>query len=193
MKASESDVIIILASVEPDDNKWGVTIHYDPESLSIASKAKAALLVVNKTDLLKSDMLVPLMLDFQKKLESYFPTTKPEVHLISCTKAKSTSPGDPGGIECAINSLVEIFKQLTDLPPDSQDLFGVTERQSQLLDSCAGYLKEYQQGLLLEEGKEFDLVVAAEQLRGAASCLSKITGRGDANDVEEVLGVVFEK
>jgi tRNA U34 5-carboxymethylaminomethyl modifying GTPase MnmE/TrmE len=38
-----------------------------------------------------------------------------------------------------------------------------------------------------------DIVVAAEALRAAADCLAKITGRGDVGDVEEVLGVVFEK
>ena len=40
---------------------------------------------------------------------------------------------------------------------------------------------------------EADIVVAAEHLRAAADCLGKITGRGEAGDVEEVLGVVFEK
>lgn len=38
-----------------------------------------------------------------------------------------------------------------------------------------------------------DIVLAAESLRSAADCLGKITGRGEAGDVEEVLGVVFEK
>jgi len=42
-------------------------------------------------------------------------------------------------------------------------------------------------------GDEVDVVVAAESLRGAAGCLARITGRGNAGDVEEVLGVVFEK
>jgi tRNA modification GTPase len=40
---------------------------------------------------------------------------------------------------------------------------------------------------------DFDIVLAAEHLRSAANCLSRITGRGEASDVEEVLGVVFEK
>jgi tRNA modification GTPase len=46
----------------------------------------------------------------------------------------------------------------------------------------------------VEDGeKEVDVVVAAECLRSAADCLGRITGRGGAGDVEEVLGVVFEK
>jgi len=41
--------------------------------------------------------------------------------------------------------------------------------------------------------KEPDVVLAAEHLRLAAGCLARITGRGDAGDIEEVLGVIFEK
>ena len=45
--------------------------------------------------------------------------------------------------------------------------------------------------------EEFDIVTAAEHLRHAADCLAKLTGRGDGTmsgaDVEDVLGVVFEK
>lgn len=40
---------------------------------------------------------------------------------------------------------------------------------------------------------DLDIVLSAEHLRAAAMCLGKITGRGDAGDVEDVLGVVFEK
>jgi len=40
---------------------------------------------------------------------------------------------------------------------------------------------------------EMDIVALAEHLRFAADCLAKITGRGEGGDVEDVLGVVFEK
>ncbi|CRG88768.1 tRNA modification GTPase MnmE [Talaromyces islandicus] len=40
---------------------------------------------------------------------------------------------------------------------------------------------------------EVDIVTAAEHLRFAAESLAKITGRGEGGDVEDVLGVVFEK
>lgn len=47
------------------------------------------------------------------------------------------------------------------------------------------------------EMEEIDIVTAAEHLRAAADCLAKLTGRGDGvtsgADVEDVLGVVFEK
>ncbi|OAL40604.1 tRNA modification GTPase TrmE [Fonsecaea nubica] len=38
-----------------------------------------------------------------------------------------------------------------------------------------------------------DIVTAAEHLRFAADCLAKITGKGGSGDVEDILGVVFEK
>ena len=38
-----------------------------------------------------------------------------------------------------------------------------------------------------------DIVTAAEHLRFAADCLAKITGKCESSNVEEVLGVVFEK
>lgn len=45
--------------------------------------------------------------------------------------------------------------------------------------------------------EEVDIVTAAEHLRAAADCLARLTGRGDGvssgADVEDVLGVVFEK
>ena len=40
---------------------------------------------------------------------------------------------------------------------------------------------------------DLDIVLLAEHLRAAAMCLAKITGRGEGGDVEDVLGVVFEK
>lgn len=43
------------------------------------------------------------------------------------------------------------------------------------------------------EEREMDVVVGAESLRSAADCLAKLTGKGESGNVEEVLGVVFEK
>ncbi|KAI5293260.1 mitochondrial splicing system protein, partial [Ascosphaera acerosa] len=91
---------------------------------------------------------------------------------------------------------------------DAESL-SVTYRQSSMLKQCAEELVAFldllpapsssaDAGLsdvLLENGidSEVDIVMAAEHLRDAAAWLSRITGRGDAGDVEEVLGVVFEK
>jgi tRNA U34 5-carboxymethylaminomethyl modifying GTPase MnmE/TrmE len=101
-----------------------------------------------------------------------------------------------------------------------QESLGATARQRRLLDTCVGYLEAFLLDVGVEisqrahvsndagaiptgeaagagadahVGEEVDVVVAAEHLRAAAECLAKITGKGEAGDVEEVLGVVFEK
>ena len=74
------------------------------------------------------------------------------------------------------------------------------ERHRLLLEGCLHSLDAFiaevgnrSEGQLEDEAGEGDIVVAAEHLRAAADCLAKITGKGEAGDVEEVLGVVFEK
>lgn len=46
---------------------------------------------------------------------------------------------------------------------------------------------------IAHEDTGVDIVAAAEHLRFAADFLAKITGKGEGGDVEDVLGVVFEK
>ena len=98
---------------------------------------------------------------------------------------------------------------------------GASARQSTLLKQCVQQLDDFltqiddtlegndndtsltpedhkenqieQQGNIKVPQKELDVVLATESLREAAACLAKITGKGDAGDVEEILGVVFEK
>ncbi|KAF2183875.1 P-loop containing nucleoside triphosphate hydrolase protein [Zopfia rhizophila CBS 207.26] len=106
--------------------------------------------------------------------------------------------------------------------PDSsiwQESLGATERQRALLSECLSHLKAFLTAVhgdtdieadtnsnappphiqfthalaFSEEADEVDIVVAAESLRLAAETLSRITGRGESGDVEEVLGVVFGK
>lgn len=96
-----------------------------------------------------------------------------------------------------------------------QEALGATERHRVLLDACIGHLDAFlaeATPAATADGQRYefddvgrtdragapgdddaDIVVAAEHLRSAAECLAKITGRGDAGDVNEVLGVVFEK
>ncbi|PNS14399.1 tRNA modification GTPase GTPBP3, mitochondrial [Sphaceloma murrayae] len=101
-----------------------------------------------------------------------------------------------------------------------QESLGATERQRLLLEECSAHLDTFLEltghettvdvfGHRSEDDSEqkssdrvnaarhgvdeVDFVLAAEQLRAAAVCLSRITGRGEAGDVEEVLGVVFER
>ncbi|KAE9972564.1 hypothetical protein BLS_003957 [Venturia inaequalis] len=104
-----------------------------------------------------------------------------------------------------------------------QESLGASERHRLLLQDCLEHLKRFLAEVssvpLLNENhhnameaasraedlyvmsyesggdgeKDVDVVLAAESLRAAADCLARITGRGVAGDVEEVLGVVFEK
>ncbi|KAL3425859.1 GTP-binding protein [Phlyctema vagabunda] len=195
-KAKESDVVIALASVEAVDGKW--TISYDEETLSIAASAARAIIIINKCDVVSLDAMQLLVKKFEKTITSKFSSDVPIVS-ISCKESdhanmlplskESSGIPDLGHIDEFLTTLTKTFESMTSLPTDLEDLLGVTERQRQLLSSCSQHLH-----LFMEEAQTGnDIVIAAEHLRNAANCLSRITGRGDAGDVEEILGVVFEK
>ena len=129
-----------------------------------------------------------------------------------------STPSDPGSIQMFLQDLIRHFGTLTaavtpdlaDADADAmgdpsiwQDSLGASERHRLLLERCLGclddFIAEVHLPAMSEQGheggheQEADIVVAAEHLRSAADCLGKVTGRGEAGDVEEVLGVVFEK
>ncbi|KAL1837743.1 hypothetical protein VTJ49DRAFT_3435 [Mycothermus thermophilus] len=195
-KALESDVIIVLASVEAvadSDNSY--RIHYDSETLQLAAGAQQCLIAVNKSDVVNSEMLNQLIRDFKATALAPIPNLRGiEPLTISC-KAAASGKTDDGGIHELTERLAQSFRNLTSLPEDMQHLLGVTERQNQLLSECERHLEDFMaeargSGLA---GDEPDIVFAAEHLRLAALRLAAITGRGEAGDVEEVLGVIFEK
>ena len=133
------------------------------------------------------------------------------------------SPGsDPGRIHILLNDLVTVFEEMTSsisssshdevsqTPcPGLEESLGATTRQRLLLISCLDHLMAFLNAVRyshsslnvaesphskLDSNVDIDIVLAAESLREAATCLARITGRGnEASDVEEVLGVVFEK
>lgn len=241
-KALESDVIVVLASIEPSSSSsslgGGYQIRYDVETLRLAADCPQRLVVVNKSDAVSGDDLDTLVEEFKssvlgkiKGLEATQPI------LISCKEAGTAQSGsrnrrshsrsgvvvdeDPGGIRGVADHLVSAFAAMTALPVALQDLHGVTERQRQLLAECRAQLEEYldkvgggyavdvgvddpelgsegrrdveDEEVMVEDSDEPDITVAAEHLRYAANCLGRITGRGEAGDVEEILGVIFEK
>ncbi|KXH48757.1 GTP-binding protein TrmE [Colletotrichum simmondsii] len=208
-KASESDIIIVLAAIEPSPGPGGgFRINYDAETLQLASEAQACLIVVNKRDAVDAATFSSLLEQFRNETASRIPNLRTaEIIAISCrdAEAQAKSPSasgsagleDPGAIHGLIDRLVESFAGMTALPVDQQDLLGVTARQAQLLEQCRGFLDEFMAVAHPEEegvdGEEPDIVLAAEHLRYAADSLAKITGRVEAGDVEEVLGVIFEK
>ena len=119
---------------------------------------------------------------------------------------------DPGHIQRFLRGLTKIFKILTSAvavdgeserrePRAQEGSLGASERQRLLLQRCLDHLNAFvlqvkpsgvQSGSSSEDA-DVDVVLAAESLRAAADCLAKVTGKGESGDVEEVLGVVFEK
>jgi tRNA modification GTPase len=194
-KARDSDVIVVLASVEngPD----GPTIQYDPETLDLAAEAQSRLVVVNKRDATDANRLATLIQDFRTKLDGRTPELgATRILTISCLEAQSPTPDhhDSGGLQAFVDALSMTFSNMTEMPVDMQDLLGVTERQRQLLVKCRGHLSDFMnEAQPADDGTDADSVLAAEYLRYAAICLARITGKGEAGDVEDVLGVVFEK
>lgn len=200
-KATQSDVIIVLASVE-EYADGGHEIRYDLETLKLAAACEQRLVLVNKVDAIPEAELRILIHDFQQHVLKNISGLEHAVPaLISCKEARNPSSDqqDPGGVRHVADQLVLAFRDMTSLPANLQDLRGVTERQRQLLVECRNSLEEYVEATeyVEEEGEaaagDIDLTMAAEHLRYAASCLGRITGRGEAGDVEEILGVIFEK
>ena len=195
-KAQDSDIVVVLASVEKGVD--GHFIYYDEETLDLAAQAQACMVVINKVDAVDPS-------EFNVLLEQFRQTTATksaglattEFVTISCSEAQAniSRGSDPGGIQRLINTLVGSFSKMTEMPVDMQDLLGVTERQRQLLVKCRMHLEDFIDEAQPGEGedRDADTVLAAEYLRYAADCLARITGRGEGGDVEDVLGVVFEK
>lgn len=189
-KAQESDVVVVLASVESGPS--GPFIHFDQETLTLATEAQASLVIVNKQDTVDEDTFSSLLQDFRHLIRDKYPSLPKQPVCISCKE--DTAMIKDGGIQDVVNSLVSCFSQMTDMPPDMRDLLGVTERQRQLLAKCRRHLEDFmEEAQPQDETVDSDTVLAAEYLRYAADCLARITGKGEAGDVEDVLGVVFEK
>ncbi|KAI0433075.1 GTP-binding protein TrmE N-terminus-domain-containing protein [Xylaria sp. FL1042] len=194
-------------------------IRYDMETLRLAAACPQRLVLVNKIDAIPAAAdLAPLVRRFRDEVLRQIPGLEDVVPtLISCeaarqhqqqrqpsqkqkTNKQSSDQQDPGGVRLVADSLVLAFQNMTSLPATLQDLHGVTERQRQLLVQCRESLEEY---VVVTEGvdeedhhaaaRDIDITMAAEHLRYAASCLGRITRRGEAGDVEEILGVIFEK
>ncbi|RKF81950.1 tRNA modification GTPase GTPBP3, mitochondrial [Golovinomyces cichoracearum] len=189
IKANKSDLVIALASIERDKSLERWLINYNVNSLSLAANASKALIVLNKCDLIASSDQIDLILhEFESKVAAAFsPRIPPSITMISChnDSIELDLNGNNGNIELLISKLTQTIKEITNFPVDVGDLIGVTERQRLIIDSFCAYLDQFK--------NETDILLAAEKLRLAANCLARITGRGGVGDVEELLGVIFEK
>ncbi|KAI1342077.1 hypothetical protein F5Y15DRAFT_331803 [Xylariaceae sp. FL0016] len=202
-KAGQSDVIIVLTSIERSA-RGSHEIRYDAETLKLAACCEQHIVVVNKRDAISETHVRALVAKFRDSVLKSIPGLEAvQPILISCKEAQSQSSDwrDAGGISLVADHLVSSFRSMTSLPATLQDLHGVTERQRQLLIQCRAHLEDYIDSVASVDNEsdfevdtyDTDVTMAAEHLRYAASCLGRITGRGEAGDVEEILGVIFEK
>ncbi|CAH0058926.1 unnamed protein product [Clonostachys solani] len=200
-KALDSDIVVVFASIEKG-GPVGNFLFYDEETLDLAANAKSSIIVINKIDGVDESRRTELINEFRHVLAAKAAKlSETEILAISCRDAQSAtttaSNNDPGGVHSVTNALVSLFSQMTEMPVELQDLLGVTERQRQLLAECRRHLESFAEEAQAHRDDDADVgtdvVLAAEYLRYAADCLARITGRGEAGDVEDVLGVVFEK
>jgi tRNA modification GTPase len=218
-RALESDVVICVFHIEqisPTDSKVAI----DEEVLQTASqcleKGIKLLIVINKTDLLTTSItqnVAAIHSTFKNTLLANQPT-----FFISCHD--SQSGGIDVLLKAMTQTFADMTSALSpegDVSDTSvwHESLGASERHRLLLQESLHHLEKFlaevPAGGDVEaasraedlyvlaaadgegEGEDIDVVLAAESLRAAADCLARITGRGVAGDVEEVLGVVFEK
>ena len=216
-------VIVVLApSTEKDLPGQDLKVRVGPEVFEVIKRCDPArqklVFVLNKIDLFGHETNLAracMNVKSDPELSAYISNFQTAVHTVSCTDALkngSTDP-DPGFIQTFLKDLTQLFAQMTAAAiPDGQttaanastwaESLGATVRQRLLLQQCLEHLdtflaevstiKSNGQAHDVEEA-ETDIVLAAESLRSAADCLAKITGKGESGDIEEVLGVVFEK
>lgn len=220
-RAIESDLVVVVVSFEEVGGIH--RLHLDPEVCSTAAgliqEKDNVVVAINKADTARD--LASLERAVHSTMEA-LPGIKREcIHVISCKDAAEgipvlmheTKDADPGDMQVFLQGVIRCLGDLTaaatpDLddadqlgdPSIWQESLGASERHRLLLEKCllsldafateVGVANDPERG---SDGNEADVVVAAEHLRAAADCLTKITGKGEAGDVEEVLGVVFEK
>ncbi|RAH80273.1 P-loop containing nucleoside triphosphate hydrolase protein [Aspergillus japonicus CBS 114.51] len=186
-----------------------------------ARAGRCVVVAINKCDRLPGlDRLPDQLLATVRTLFPAVPARR--VFGISCLDARretgsvSGSAGhDPGHIQRFLQGLIATFEELASpmgIEEDAngqydrsywEDSLGVTHRQSSNLQRCLEDLDAFMiqtqssdhdhHQLTPESEEEVDIVTAAEHLRSAADALAKITGKDESGDVEDVLGVVFEK
>ncbi|THZ16336.1 P-loop containing nucleoside triphosphate hydrolase protein [Aureobasidium pullulans] len=211
-RAIESDVVIAVLSLELEGKK--VVLKPDQEVIDtaaeLAEQKSNVLVVLNKTDLLSGH--ASELENFRRQVADALPHVRLEnIFAISCRDAEISTAPDAGHIPSFLSGLIRQFEDMTSAvaatdddtdPSIWQESLGATERHRLLLDECQFHLEQFlgqvEAGTQNTEDSgleeiDVDIVLAAENLRDAANCLARITGKGEAGDVEEVLGVVFEK
>ncbi|KAL9626919.1 MAG: hypothetical protein Q9164_007759 [Protoblastenia rupestris] len=213
-EASETSLKGRLGDVYLGDEVEAILAELDQESQKIVC-------VLNKADLFPdrgSIEAICTRFSQHPSLSKFVQSSNLPVLPISCKEANSNSveESDLGGVQSFLKALARLFGNMTEAVSPLHDLatgnnaawaesLGATERQRVLLQHCLHHLNTFldqinsncgvegNDTVSSEEDNNVDIVLAAESLRSAANCLAKITGKGEAGDVEEVLGVVFER
>ncbi|CAL3966114.1 unnamed protein product [Diplocarpon coronariae] len=216
-RAKSSDIIILVVSPEPNNtgffkpkvNQSCISLvqglERDSALWSIIQGEdgiqKPAIVVLNKFETLSEDDASQHLSSLQQNARAFLsnPDIVPILPISVAQAGNSLQTGKPstdaGNMGIFTTALVNTLKSLISVPVEMVDLIGATERQRQLLEKCNEHLETF---VCHAEQKmpPPDAAIATHHLDNAANCLVQITGRdtmGIAGDVEEILGVVFEK
>jgi small GTP-binding protein len=222
-RALESDVVIVVVSLEDTASGAKLLVEPEVlDAVNDCVEAGKCLVVaINKCDKLHTALDGDVPLPLSDLIRDIFPAVPANrVFAISCEQARrgesALTTTDPGNLQAFLRGLIATFEQIASpLGMDGdgseqydisywEDSLGVTHRQSSNLQKCLDHLGDFLSqatpsadpdlpGKEVGDESEIDIVTAAEHLRFAADMLAKITGKGESGDVEDVLGVVFEK
>lgn len=218
----ESDLVIIILPVEAIDSLGlkdiDLRLNLDQQVLDLVNesyaKGKNILAIINKIDKICTNQAAVLT-NLKNAVKTSLPFLSTDrIFTVSCENVQKPSQienANPGNILLFIEGLVTCFEDMTSaisgkIEMDTQNAeidksvweisLGASERHRLLLEECQRHLESFLETAQLKnlDEENIDIVVAAESLRAAAISIGKITGReGGPGDVEEVLGVVFEK
>lgn len=216
-------VVVLSAEVVKNSPESQINVSIDSKVQEVLKQidinSQKVVCILNKADLFGSNGHLSYTRSNLRRhpaLRDFFDLSGTPLFAVSCTNAQTSNidnKSDLSGIQTFLGGLTQLFGRMTaaifpgehNTMADNSawtDSLGATERQRLLLLQCLRHLekflakvqdKNHDEGVIRGEGNNVDVVLAAESLRFAADCLAKITGRGEAGDVEEVLGVVFEK
>ncbi|KAL8787989.1 MAG: hypothetical protein Q9195_007533 [Heterodermia aff. obscurata] len=218
-RALEADIVVVMLCIEDKSEQVHIPSEVEEVLQKLDKERQDVIYVINKTDLLPPfiDHENTVQRLKQSLARDNLPSSQQPFFMVSCIDQQGLTDTHrtSHGIQNFMAGLVQVFQSKTSaiLPNDvdSSGLFasnetwadsiGASERHRVLLQQCLSHLENFLAGCLQIRGgssgeletAHTDVVVAAENLRNAAVCLAKITGKGEGGDVEEVLGVVFEK